>query len=121
DSVGRYWLEKMLANKGLTIQFYNPMDAYLLQFKPEDVSYLNPDLVEKIFLDYQPDQLLLVKLRHYGSRHSYRVGLFATADSEADIENRQFVNLPKGLQFLATWLQQNLAQGQQIEAIEFGE
>jgi hypothetical protein len=121
DSVGRYWLEKMLANKGLTFQFYNPMDADLLQFKPEDVSYLNPDLVEKVFLDYQPDQLLLVKLRHYGSGHSYRVGLFATADSEADIENRQFVNLPKGLQFLASWLQQNLAQGQQIEASEFGE
>jgi len=121
DSVGRYWLEKMLSNKGMPHQFYNPMDADLLQFKPEDVSYLNPDLVDKVFSDYQPDQVLLVKLRHYGSGHSYRLGLFETADGEADIENRQFVDLPKGVEFLVTSIQQKLADDQRIEASEFGE
>lgn len=121
DSVGRYWLGKLLTNKGIAHQFYNPMDADLLQFKPEDISYLNPDLVEKVFQDYQPDQVLLVKLRHYGSGHSYRVGLFKDAESEADIQNRQFVNLADGLDYLATSLQQILAEGLRIEATEFGE
>lgn len=121
DSVAQYWLEKMLKNKGIEHQFYNSMDAELLQFKPEDVSYLNPDLVEKVYQDYQPDQVLLVKLRHYGSGYSYRAGLFETVDSEAHIENRQFVALSEGLGFLATSIQQRLADGQRIEAGEFGD
>ncbi|KAA3646001.1 MAG: DUF2066 domain-containing protein, partial [Proteobacteria bacterium] len=37
DSAGQYWLHKMLKNKGIEHQFYNSMDAELLQFKPEDV------------------------------------------------------------------------------------
>lgn len=121
DSDGRYWLKKMLHNKGIAHQFYNPMDADLLQFMPEDVSFLNPDLVDKIFEDYQPDQVLLVKLRHHGSGHSYRMGLFEAAESDAVIENRQFVDLPKGLDFLATSVQQKLANGERIEASKFGE
>lgn len=121
DSPGRYWLEKTLINKGIEHQFYNPMDADLLQFKPEDVSYLNPDLVTKVYQDYQPDQVLLVKLRHYGSGYSYRAGLFKSVDSEAVIENRQFVDLSKGLNFLATSIQQKLADGQRIEASQFGQ
>ena len=121
DSQVHYWLKKMLTNKGIKHQFYNPMNADLLQFKPEDVSYLNPDLVDKVYQDYEPDQVLLIKLRHYGSGHSYRMGVFESADSEANIENRQFVDFAKGMDFLATSIQQSLAEGQRIEASQFGQ
>ncbi len=120
DSVGRYWLDKWLSNKGIAYQFYNPMDADLLQFKPEDVSYLNPDLVDRVFQDYQPDQVLLVKLRDYGSGQSYRAGLFESPESEVHIENRQFVNMANGFDLLATSIQQRLADGHRIDAAEFG-
>ncbi|MCX7546274.1 DUF2066 domain-containing protein [Marinicella gelatinilytica] len=121
NSAAEYWLNKVLTNKGIEHQFYNSMDADLLQFKPEDVSYLNPDLVNKVYLDYQPDQVLLIKLRHFRSGYSYRAGLFESADSDAHIENRQFVSLPEGLDFLATSIQQKLADGQRIDAGEFGD
>lgn len=119
-SAGLYWLSKWLTNKGIDHQFYNPMDADLLQFKPEDVSYLNPDLVDRVFQDYQPDQVLLVKLRDYGSGQSYRAGLFESPDSEAQIENRQFVNMANGFDLLVTSIQQRLADGHRIDAAEFG-
>lgn len=120
-SLSRYWLEKWLDNKGINSRFYDPLKADLLQFEPNDVSYLKPELISQVFSDYQPDYVLLVKVRDQGNGFAYRFGLSADPDVEPIIENRQFVALSSGLKYLAAAIQEQLSSGQQIDAVEFGD
>ncbi len=121
DSLSHYWLAKWLDNKGISNQFYDPLEADLLQFGPNDVSYLKPELISRVFNDYQPDYVLLVKVRDQGNGFSYRFGLSGNPDVEPIIENRQFVALSSGLKYLAAAIQEKLSSGQQIAAGEFGD
>jgi|GEM_PF-1165687 len=121
ESLSRYWLEKWLDNKGIDSQFYNPLEADLLQFEPNDVSYLKPALIRQVFSDYQPDYVLLVKVRDQGNGFAYQFGLSADPEVEPIIGNRQFVALSSGLNYLATSVQEQLSSGQQIDAGEFGD
>ncbi|WP_223788967.1 DUF2066 domain-containing protein [Marinicella meishanensis] len=113
-----YWLKKWFDVTGIPVQFYDPNAADLLVFQPEDVRFLNPDLVDFILIDEIHAAVLLVFVQHTRSGYSYRFGL-AQPEQPMLIKNRQFVDLAGGMQALVTAVQAVMAEGQRLYADEF--
>lgn len=112
-----YWLSKWLENKGVPADFYQVDESDLMDFSPEDVKLLNPDVIDYLHQVQQYDDVLLVYVRDTGLGFSYRMGL-AKAGEETIIKHRQFVKLSQGFNHLSDFVQSHQAANQQIFANE---
>ena len=113
-----YWLKKWFDVLGIPVQFYDPNAEDLLLFQPEDVRFLNPDLIDFVHADETHAAVLLVFVQHTRSGYSYRFGL-AQPEQPTMIKNLQFVDLAGGMKTLATAVQAVMAEGQRLYADEF--
>ncbi|WP_198538185.1 DUF2066 domain-containing protein [Marinicella sediminis] len=120
DSAASYWLRQWFRHKGLPARFYDYQAEDLLAFQPRDVRFLNPDLIDFIQQNHQPDLTLLVFVKHSRNGLSYRVGL-QRGDEPIQIKNLKFVNMSSGMSSLADLAQSMMASGQQVFAEEFSE
>lgn len=118
DSEVVYWLKKWFDVLGVPVRFYDAADQDLLAFQPQDVRFLNPDLVDYLGANTSASMSLLVFVKHTGSGYSYRFGL-ARPEQSTMIKNLQFIELSSGLQSLASAVQSVLAEGQRVLANEF--
>lgn len=113
-----YWLKKWFDVMGIPTQFYDPNAEDLLVFQPEDVRYLNPDLVDFVQTDEAHAAVLMVFVQHTRSGYSYRFGLTPT-EQPMMIKNLQFVDLASGMKTLVQAVQAVMAEGQRLFADEF--
>jgi len=120
DSDTVYWLKQWFDVLGVPTQFYDAGAEDLLTFKPQDVRYLNPDLIDHIQAENDIDMTLLVFVKHASNGYSYRFGL-AESEKPVIIKNLQFLDLAAGLKSLAGMVQNILANGQRLYADEFNE
>lgn len=118
DSQAVYWLSSWFEHKGVPTQFYDYQGEDLLTFKPADVRYLNPDLIEFVQHSYDVSAVLLVFIKHQRSGFSYRYG-FTQADQQTAIKNLKFIELASGLETLASDIQVAMSKDQQVFADEF--
>lgn len=126
DSELHYWLSKWLENKGVPADFYQPQADDLLDFSAEDVKNLSPDLIDYLQKVQGQGNLLLVYLKNYGDGYAARFGLIEEAKNEADnrdtpliqTKHQRFVSLPKGIELLSHFVQQQMVAGQQVFANE---
>lgn len=118
DSEAVYWLKKWFDVQGVPTQFYDAEAEDLLTFKPEDVRYLNPDLIDYLQAEDEISHVLLVYIKHSNNGYSYRFG-FAESDHQTVIKNLQFVDMAGGMKSLAETVQNLMADGQLINANEF--
>lgn len=115
-----YWLSQWLDEKGVPAMFHQVAEDDLLDFSPDDVKNLNPDLIDYVHQVLQQPNLLLVYLRDTGRGYAYRMGL-AQMGQEVIMKNRQFVDLSKGFAFLSDFVQSHQAANRQIQANEMAD
>ncbi len=113
----QYWLSQWLSEKGVPAMFHQVAEDDLLDFAPDDVKNLNPDLIDYVHQVLQQPNVLLVYLRDTGRGYSYRMGL-AKMGNDVVMKNRQFVDLSKGFAYLSDFVQSHQAASQQIQANE---
>lgn len=120
DSEAVYWLKKWFDVLGVPTRFYDAQAEDLLTFKPQDVRFLNPDLIDYIQADDEIHMTLLVFIKHASNGFSYRFGL-AEAEKPVVIKNLQFLDLAAGMKSLAGYVQNIMADGQRLLADEFSD
>jgi hypothetical protein len=120
DSEAVYWLKKWFDVLGVPTRFYDAQAEDLLTFKPQDVRFLNPDLIDYIQADDEINMTLLVFIKHASNGFSYRFGL-AEADKPVVIKNLQFLDLAAGMKSLVSFVQHVMADGQRLFADEFND
>ncbi len=120
DSEAVYWLKKWFDVLGVPTRFYDAQAEDLLTFKPQDVRFLNPDLIDYIQADEEINMTLLVFIKHASNGFSYRFGL-AEADKPVVIKNLQFLDLAAGMKSLVSFVQHVMAEGQRLFADEFND
>jgi len=120
ESAAVYWLRQWFMNKGLPATFYDYQAEDLLSFQPRDVRFLNPDLIDFIQQNYQPEMILLVFVKHSRNGLSYRVGI-SRDEQPVQIKNLKFVSMSSGMESLANLVQSMMVEGQQVFAEEFSE
>lgn len=118
QSKAHYWFSSWLDNKGIPAEYYNFENDDLLSFQPDDVRFLNPDLIDFVQQNHDVSAVLLVFLKHSGSGYSYRYGLTKTGE-QTQIMNMKFINLSSGLETLASEVQSAMSKEQQVFADEF--
>lgn len=123
DSELHYWLSKWLENKGIPADFYQPQADDLLDFSAEDVKNLSPDLIDYLQKIQGHNNLLLIYLKDYGDGYTTRFGLVGkslsnTGKSPIKTKHQRFISLPKGIEILSNFVQQQMASGQQVFANE---
>lgn len=123
DSELHYWLNKWLENKGVPADFYQPQADDLLDFSAEDVKNLSPDLIDYLQKVQGHGNLLLVYLKDYGDGYTARFGLVGeplsnTAKPPIQTKHQRFISLPKGIELLSDFVQQQMATGRQVFANE---
>ncbi len=116
-STAHYWLSQWLENKGVPAVFHQVSEEDLLDFAPEDVKNLNPDLIDYVHQVQQQKQLLLVYLKDTGRGYSYRMAV-AVEGQELVMKHRQFVDLSTGFSYLSEFIQSHQAADRQIFANE---
>lgn len=115
-----YWLQQWFRQKGLPATFYNYQADDLLSFQPRDVRFLNPDLIDYIHQNHQPEIALLVFVKHSRNGLSYRVGI-SRDEQPVQIKNLKFVSMSSGMESLANLVQSMMVEGQQVFAEEFSD
>ncbi len=118
DSEAVYWLQQWFDILGLPSQFYNAETEDLLAFKPEDVRYLNPDLIDYIHSENEITMTLMVFVKHNSNGYSYRFGL-TEPEKPSVIKNLKFLDLASGMKSLAANVQAIMANKQRLSADEF--
>ncbi|VAW44706.1 hypothetical protein MNBD_GAMMA02-821 [hydrothermal vent metagenome] len=113
-----YWLKKWLDVMGVPSQFYDADAEDLLTFRPQDVRYLNPDLIDYIQAENDINMTLLVFVKHSSNGYSYRFGL-SESEKSAVIKSLQFLDLAVGMKSLAGNVQNIMADEQRLYAEEF--
>lgn len=119
-SASVYWLKKWFEVKGVPAQFYDAGAEDLLTFKPEDVRYLNPDLIDYILAEKEVSMALLVFVKHTNNGFSYRFGL-SEPEKQTTIKNLQFLDLAAGMKSLVDYVQNIMADDQRLFADEFND
>ncbi len=115
-----YWLKKWFDVLGVPVQFYNAEAEDLLTFKPQDVRYINPDLIDYIHAENDVNATLLVFVKHTDNGYSYRFGL-SEPEKPAMIKNLKFLDLAAGMKALAGVVQSVMADEQRLYADEFND
>ncbi|MCX7554996.1 DUF2066 domain-containing protein [Marinicella sp. S1101] len=118
DAPAVYWLSRWFKYLGIPTQFYDASADDLLNFKPEDVRFLNPDLIDFIQANNEISKVLLVFIKDTGNGYSYRYGLTETGE-QVVIKNRQFIDLSAGMLSLANDIQAAMADDQRLFPDEF--
>ncbi len=120
QGMNHYWLSKWFENKGVPADFYQVSETDLMDFSPEDVKNLNPDVIDYMQQVQQYDDVLLVYVKDTGRGFSYRMGLTKLGE-ETIIKHRQFVELSQGFGHLTDFVQSHQAADQQIFANELAD
>ncbi len=118
DSESVYWLQQWFDVMGLPTQFYDAEAEDLLTFKPDDVRYLNPDLIDYIHQENEVSMTLMVFVKHNSNGYSYRFGL-TQPEKPSTIKNLKFIDLAGGMKSLAANVQAIMADQQRLSADEF--